>query len=380
MSRQGYFINNLSGYKSFNPSPLQEIEKLLNLDKETLNLIIEIHKNMTKINTMSELIPDSDLFLYSYVYKEALESSRIEGTECTMEDIFSNINKNRFEHGKNINDIKETISNIKAIEEGIKLLEHLPLCTRFFKEIHKVLLNNVRGENKNKGELRTTQNWIGGNNISNATFIPPNIDDMNVALNELDKYINNDKSDVDSLIKTALIHYQFETIHPFLDGNGRLGRIIILLHLIQEKILLKPNVYMSYFLKINQLEYYHRLMDVRLNDRYEEYIKFFLLCLRDTTTSVINKITSINDLHKKILSILPTTNRQKNSYEIVFNYIEQNPIFTIKEIQKEMKLSYNTVNTIVEYFKNLKILKLKDNVKRNRVYVYEEYIDLFKDV
>lgn len=380
MSRQGYFINNLSGYKSFNPSPLQEIEKLLNLDKETLNLIIEIHKNMTKINTMSELIPDSDLFLYSYVYKEALESSRIEGTECTMEDIFSNINKNGFEHGKNINDIKETISNIKAIEEGIKLLEHLPLCTRFFKEIHKVLLNNVRGENKNPGELRTTQNWIGGNNISNATFIPPNIDDMNVALNELDKYINNDKSDVDSLIKTALIHYQFETIHPFLDGNGRLGRIIILLHLIQEKILLKPNVYMSYFLKINQLEYYHRLMDVRLNDRYEEYIKFFLLCLRDTTTSVINKITSINDLHKKILSILPTTNRQKNSYEIVFNYIEQNPIFTIKEIQKKMKLSYNTVNTIVEYFENLKILKLKDNVKRNRVYVYEEYIDLFKDV
>lgn len=380
MSRQGYFINNLSGYKSFNPSPLQEIEKLLNLDKETLNLIIEIHKNMTKINTMSELIPDSDLFLYSYVYKEALESSRIEGTECTMEDIFSNINKNGFEHGKNINDIKETISNIKAIEEGIKLLEHLPLCTRFFKEIHKVLLNNVRGENKNPGELRTTQNWIGGNNISNATFIPPNIDDMNVASNELDKYINNDKSDVDSLIKTALIHYQFETIHPFLDGNGRLGRIIILLHLIQEKILLKPNVYMSYFLKINQLEYYHRLMDVRLNDRYEEYIKFFLLCLRDTTTSVINKITSINDLHKKILSILPTTNRQKNSYEIVFNYIEQNPIFTIKEIQKKMKLSYNTVNTIVEYFKNLKILILKDNVKRNRVYVYEEYIDLFKDV
>ena len=380
MSRQGYFINNLSGYKSFNPSPLQEIEKLLNLDKETLNLIIEIHKNMTKINTMSELIPDSDLFLYSYVYKEALESSRIEGTECTMEDIFSNINKNGFEHGKNINDIKETISNIKAIEEGIKLLEHLPLCTRFFKEIHKVLLNNVRGENKNPGELRTTQNWIGGNNISNATFIPPNIDDMNVALNELDKYINNDKSDVDSLIKTALIHYQFETIHPFLDGNGRLGRIIILLHLIQEKILLKPNVYMSYFLKINQLEYYHRLMDVRLNDRYEEYIKFFLLCLRDATTSVINKITNINDLHKKILSILPTTNRQKKSYEIVFNYIEQNPIFTIKEIQKEMKLSYNTVNTIVEYFKNLKILKLKEDVKRNRVYVYEEYIDLFKDV
>ena len=380
MSRQGYFINNLSGYKSFNPSPLQEIEKLLNLDKETLNLIIEIHKNMTKINTMSELIPDSDLFLYSYVYKEALESSRIEGTECTMEDIFSNINKNGFEHGKNINDIKETISNIKAIEEGIKLLEHLPLCTRFFKEIHKILLNNVRGENKNPGELRTTQNWIGGNNISNATFIPPNIDDMNVASNELDKYINNDKSDVDSLIKTALIHYQFETIHPFLDGNGRLGRIIILLHLIQEKILLKPNVYMSYFLKINQLEYYHRLMDVRLNDRYEEYIKFFLLCLRDTTTSVINKITSINDLHKKILSILPTTNRQKNSYEIVFNYIEQNPIFTIKQIQKKMKLSYNTVNTIVEYFKNLKILILKDNVKRNRVYVYEEYIDLFKDV
>lgn len=380
MSRQGYSINNLSGYKSFNPSPLQEIEKLLNLDKETLNLIIEIHRNMAKINTMSELIPDSDLFLYSYVYKEALESSRIEGTECTMEDIFSNIKKNEFESGKNINDIKETISNIKAIEEGVKLLEHLPLCTRFFKEIHKVLLNNVRGEKKNPGELRVTQNWIGGNNINSATFIPPNVENMNTSLNELDKYINDNKSDVDSLIKTALIHYQFETIHPFLDGNGRLGRIIVLLYMIQEKLLLKPNVYISYFLKINQLEYYHRLMDVRLNDKYEEYIKFFLLCLKDSTISVINKISNIDRLHKDNISKLPKTNRQKNSYKIVFNYIEQNPIFAIKEMQKATNLSYNTLNTVVKYLENSKIIKLKEDIKRNRVYVYEEYIELFKNV
>lgn len=380
MSRQGFFINNLSGYKSFNPSPLQEVEKCLNLDKETTNLIITIHENMSKINTMSELISDSDLFLYSYAYKEALESSRIEGTECTMEDIFSNMNKNETENKKNIEDIKETISNIKAIEEGIKLLEELPLCTRFFKEVHKILLSNVRGENKNPGELRITQNWIGGNNINDATFIPPNVNDMNVALSKLDKYINDDKSEVDSLVKTALIHYQFETIHPFLDGNGRLGRIIILLHLIQEKLLLKPNVYMSYFLKINQLEYYHKLMDVRLNDKYEEYIKFFLLCLKDTTISVINKINNINDLHKKNLSKLPSTNRQENSYEMVFNYIEQNPIFTIKEIQEVKKLSYNTINTIVKYLEDLGIVKLKNEVKRNRFYVYEEYIALFKGV
>ena len=380
MSRQGFFINNLSGYKSFNPSPLQEVEKCLNLDKETTNLIITIHENMSKINTMSELIPDSDLFLYSYVYKEALESSRIEGTECTMEDIFSNMNKNETENKKNIEDIKETISNIKAIEEGIKLLEELPLCTRFFKEVHKILLSNVRGENKNPGELRITQNWIGGNNINDATFIPPNVNDMNAALSKLDKYINDDKSEVDSLVKTALIHYQFETIHPFLDGNGRLGRIIILLHLIQEKLLLKPNVYMSYFLKINQLEYYHKLMDVRLNDKYEEYIKFFLLCLKDTTISVINKINNIDVLHKKNLSKLPTTNRQANSYEIVFNYIEQNPVFTIKEIQEAKKLSYNTINTIVKYLEDLGMVKLKNEVKRNRFYVYEEYITLFKGV
>ena len=380
MGRQGIFVNNLSGYRSFKPSNLKDVEKKLVFDKEINNLITTLHENLTKINTMSELIQDADLFLYAYVYEEALESSKIEGTNCTMEDIFLNIkndakvSKNKFE------DIKETISNINAIEKGIKRLKTLPICTRFFKEIHKILLSNVRGKNKNPGEIRTTQNWIGGNSIKEASFIPPNVDDMNESLKELDDYINEEKTNVDKIIKTALIHYQFETIHPFLDGNGRLGRIIILLYLMQEKLLLKPNVYMSYYLKMHQVEYYHSLMEVRLNDKYEEYIKFFLHCLNDTTKSVINRINNIDELHKKNLSKLPMTNREKDTAKIVFNYIEKNPIFSIKDIQEEVKLSYNTINTVVIKLEELNIVKKIEDVKRNRLYIYEEYVKMFRGV
>jgi Fic family protein len=380
MKRQGQFINNLAGYRSFKPSNLRDVEKQLRYDDEINNLVISIHENLVKINTMSELIQDSDLFLYAYVYQEALESSRIEGTECTMEDIFLNINNDKPGNVKNIDDIRETISNIKAIDVGVEKLNKLPLCTRFFKELHEILLNNARGENKNPGEIRTTQNWIGGNSIKDATFIPPNVEDMKESLKELDEYINDESTTVDKIIKTALIHYQFETIHPFLDGNGRLGRIIILLYLVQEKLLSKPNVYMSYFLKIHQLEYYSKLMEVRLNDKYEEYIKFFSQCLNETTKSVINKINNLDELHKRNLSRLPIVNREKNNYKIVFNYIERNPIFSIGLIQNASHLSFNTVNTVVCKLEELGIVKKITDIKRNKVYAYDEYFKLFASV
>lgn len=380
MQRQGQFIKNSADYKSFRPSNLRDVEKQLKYDDEINNLIISIHENLAKINTMAELIQDSDLFLYAYVYEEALESSKIEGTECTMEDIFFNIKNNKESKIKNIEDIRETISNINAIEVGVDKLNDLPLCTRFFKEIHKVLLNNARGENKSPGEIRTTQNWIGGHSIKDATFIPPNVDDMKESLKELDEYINDKNTIADIVIKTALIHYQFETIHPFLDGNGRLGRIIILLYLIQEKFLSKPNVYMSYYLKIHQVEYYDKLMKVRLNDKYEEYIKFFLQCLNESTKSVIKRINNLNELHMRNLSKLPMVNREKDIYKTVFNYIERNPIFSIRDIQDESHLSFNTVNTAVSKLEELGIVRKQVEVKRNKVYMYGEYLEFFASV
>ena len=378
MNRSGSFIKNDSGYLSFRPSNLCDVEKSLKLDEQINKLLNKIYVNFAKINTMSELIIDFDLFLYTYVYEEALESSKIEGTMCTMEDIFSNIKKEKIE--KNINDILETISNISAIEEGIKKLETLPLGTRFFRELHKVLLNNTRGQDKFPGEIRTSQNWIGGNSIKNAKFIPPNIRDMNESLKQFDDYLNSDKSIVDKIIKTALIHYQFETIHPFIDGNGRLGRIIILLYLLREKLLLKPIVYISYYLKINQLEYYNKLMDVRINDKYEEYIKFFLECLYQATESSITRINTINELHVKNLKKLPKSNRKKDVNRIVFNYIEKTPIFNIIDVHNTTKLSFNTVNTVVKTLETLDIVKIKTQIKRNRVYIYKEYLEIFESI
>lgn len=380
MARQGHFVQNEKGYKSFKPSDLKDVENRLNIDDEIKKLAQSINEKLIRINMKSDLVKDSDLFLYAYVYEEAVESSKIEGTECTMEDIFENINKFDNNNALNIADIKETISNINAIEYGVERLKELPLSTRLYKEIHKILLNNVRGEKKSPGELRTSQNWIGGKSIKDASFIPPNVEDMNEALSELDKYINDENENINKIIKCALIHYQFETIHPFLDGNGRLGRIIILLYLIKEKLLNKPYVYMSYFLKINQIEYYNKLIGVREKDKYEEYIKFFLNCFDQAADSVLKRMDILNELHNKNISKLPINNRKKKSHEIIFNYIELHPIFTIKEVAEKTKLSFNTVNSVVKKFEELDIIKKQNLYMRNKVYIYEEYVNVFKRV
>ena len=373
-------MQNERGYKSFKPSNLQDVEIKLKIDNETNKLAQNINENLIKINMKSDLVKNSDLFLYAYVYEEAVESSKIEGTECTMEDIFENINKTENNNIFNIADIKETISNIRAIEYGVKKIKEMPLSTRFYKEIHKTLLSNVRGERKSPGELRTSQNWIGGKSIEDASFVPPNVEDMNEALNELDKYINDESDNINKIIKCALIHYQFETIHPFLDGNGRLGRIIILLYLIKEELLNKPYVYMSYFLKINQIEYYDKLTKVREEDKYEEYIKFFLHCFNEAVDSVLRRMDTLNELHNKNISKLPINNRKKKSYEIIFNYIENNPIFIIKEVVEQTNLSFNTVNSVLKKFEELDIIKKQNLYMRNKVYLYEEYINVFKRV
>ena len=372
-------MQNEKGYKSFKPSNLKDVEKRLNIDDEIKKLAQSINEKLIKINMKSDLVKNSDLFLYAYVYEEAVESSNIEGTECTMEDIFENINKVD-NNVLNIDDIKETISNINAIEYGVERLKELPLSTRLYKEIHKILLSNVRGEKKSPGELRASQNWIGGKSIKDASFIPPNIEDMNEALSELDKYINDENENINKIIKCALIHYQFETIHPFLDGNGRLGRIIILLYLIKEKLLNKPYVYMSYFLKINQLEYYDKLTRVREEDKYEEYIKFFLNCFDQAADSVLKRMDILNDLHNKNILKLPINNRKKKSHEMIFNYIELHPIFTIKEVVEKTKLSFNTINSVVKKFEELDIIKKQNLYMRNKVYIYEEYVNVFKRV
>ena len=246
MNRAGELVSNLSGeaaYKSFKPSALPPE---LNIDGDMVKKLVEANKDLSRLDTAAKLIPNAELFISMYVRKEALISSQIEGTQCTLDDVLDP------ELDTNANlDVTDVVNYVKACSYAIERSEKLPLCKRFLREIHEQLLSEVRGQEKNPGEFRRSQNWIGAANCSlkEARFIPPNVDDMNQAMDELELYMNK-SDDYDPLIRIALIHYQFETIHPFLDGNGRVGRLLILLYLMQEGLISKPIIYISYFLNL----------------------------------------------------------------------------------------------------------------------------------
>ena len=291
--RAGKIKTNLSGeaaYKSFTPTPLPP-NPPVELDNETVELLVRANKQLTLLEAIASRIPSVNLFISMYVRKEALMSSQIEGTQATLEDVLDpliNENANR--------NVADVINYIKATEFAIARLKELPLCNRLIKEAHAVLMEGVRGQEKNPGEFRYSQNWIGGqgSTLKNARFIPPAPEDMTTAMSDLEKYINGDDQ-LDVLIRVALIHYQFETIHPFLDGNGRIGRLLITLYLMEKEVLTTPALYISYFLKKNRIEYNDRMSEVRRNGNYEQWIKFFLQAIYESAedaTITIDKLTA----------------------------------------------------------------------------------------
>lgn len=274
MNRAGEYVSNLNGeasYKSFRPSSLPP-EPALNIDSNMVSKLVEANRELVKLDTAAKLIPNTNLFISMYVRKEALFSSQIEGTQCTLDDVLDP----EIDMNSNL-DVADVVNYVQATNYAIERLETLPLCNRLIREIHSKLMQGVRGQDKNPGEFRTSQNWIGASNCSlkDARYIPPNKEDMLIAMSELEKFMNENE-DYDALIRIALIHYQFETIHPFLDGNGRVGRLMILLYLLEQKLLSLPVIYISYFLKKNQIEYYDRISEVRRTGNYEQWVIFFL--------------------------------------------------------------------------------------------------------
>ena len=255
----------------------------------------------------------------------------------------------------------------------------MPLCNRFLREIHQKLLTGIRGQEKNPGEFRRSQNWIGAANctLNEARYIPPNVDDMNSALSDLEKYMN-EGDDYDPLIRIALIHYQFETIHPFLDGNGRVGRLLILLYLLEQGYLSKPIIYISYFLKKNQIEYYDRISEVRKSGNYEQWVCFFLEAMSAAAKDSLQTIEKLSDLHERNVANLPNTTRKNDNVRKVFDYIEQYPIISIKRTASALNLSYNTVSSIVNKLTQNGVLKEKTNASRHRVFFYEEYLSILR--
>ena len=376
MNRAGLYVDNLTGeatYQSFKPNPLPPMPEI-EMDEEIVKLLVDANKQLVKLDTASQLISNADLFISMYVRKEALISSQIEGTQCTLDDVLDP----EVEANANL-DVSDVINYVKATQYALKRLERLPLCCRLIREIHEVLMENVRGQDKTPGEFRHSQNWIGPANCSlkDARYIPPNVEDMQNAMSDLEKYIN-ENTDYDPLIRVALIHYQFETIHPFLDGNGRIGRLLILLYLMEQGLLAKPVIYISYFLKKNQVEYYDRIGEVRRSGNFEQWIRFFLEAVSKAASDSLEAIRQLSALHDTNIEKLPKTARSKDNLRAVFDYIEQYPIIDIKRTAKELDISYNTAATAVKKLVELGILQETTNAARNRVFAYEEYLEILR--
>ena len=377
MNRAGAFISNLSGemsYQSFRPAPLPP-NPTISLSNELVSKLIDANKKLSMLEGLSSRIPNIDLFVSMYVRKEALLSSQIEGTQCTLDDIF---NPN-IENNTNLN-VSDVVNYIKATEYALNRLQSLPLCNRLIKETHAVLMEGVRGQERSPGEFRYSQNWIGGqgSTIRNARYIPPNPGDMQSAMSDLEKYMNSDDS-LDPLIQAALIHYQFETIHPFLDGNGRVGRLLITLFLMEKHLLSRPVLYVSYFLKINRIEYYDRMTQVRVTGDYEQWVIFFLEALSNSANDAIQTIDKLTTLHNKSLSLFDDlSKRLKTNVLKVFNYIESNPIIDIQKTAASLKMSYNTASKIVSLLVEKGILQQTDKSGKARIFSYSEYLDILR--
>lgn len=376
-NRAGTLVGNLSGemaYESFRPAPLPP-NPPIEVSGELLTKLIDANKKIATLEGLSSRIPNMGLFVSMFVRKEALLSSQIEGTQCTLEDILNPLIE------KNTNrDVSDVVNYIRATEFALERLKTLPLCNRLIKETHAVLLESVRGQEKNPGEFRYSQNWIGGqgSTLKNARYIPPNPEDMLTAMSDLEKYINSDDT-LDPLIQAALIHYQFETTHPFLDGNGRVGRLLITLFLMEKDILSTPALYISYYLKMNRIEYYDRMTQVRRTGDYEQWISFFLQAFADSAEDAIHTIDRLTALHDKSTKLFDSlTKRQRTSVLKVFSYLESNPIIDIQKTATTLEMSYNTVSKVVSILIEDGILKQTDKSGKAKIYSYTEYLDILR--
>jgi Fic family protein len=372
MNRAGQYITALGGnigYKAYKPNPLPPFPEI-NMDLEMITLLSKAQNCLGRLDATAELVPDMNLFLSAYVRKEALLSSQIEGTQATLEDV---LNPN-VDIAVNL-EVNDVVNYVNALNYAIDKMKQLPICNRLLCETHKVLMHGVRGQEKNPGEFRCSQNWIGSSNsnLKTARYVPPTVDDMKIAMSDLEKFIN--ECDMDILIKTALVHYQFETIHPFLDGNGRVGRMLIVLMLINNGILHSPVLYLSLYLKLNRVEYYDRLSEVRLKGNYEQWVKFFLRGVIETCDDGIKTIENINSI---ITLDEEKLGKKSEAVSKVFNYLKEHPIISIGSTSATLNLSYNTVATVVDKMVKANILHETTTKSRNRVFEYYKYINTLK--
>lgn len=328
-----------------------------------------------ELNSYSRLVPNIDLFIQLHVTKEAVVSSRIEGTQTRIDEALLPETEVQPERR---NDWKEVNNYIVAINDAINELEHLPISSRLIRNIHRMLLDSVRGEHKLPGEFRRSQNWIGGNSPADAKFVPPHHQYVDDLMSDLEKFLNNDLIGVPSLIKIAIAHYQFETIHPFLDGNGRIGRLLITLFLVKEHILDAPLLYLSSYFEQRKDLYYDNLNNIRVKNDLLHWVKYFLVGVEQTATKAVETLSAMIKLKGNIEDHIRQNYGKRSTNAIVLLHaLFRNPFITIDQASTICGVTYKAANDLVKMMQNDKIVREMTGQTRNRMFVFDAYLSLF---
>lgn len=369
--QSGNYVNQ-GTYKCFIPNLINTRWKLD--DMEIISLLSKADRMLGRLDMYSEHIPNIDLFISMHIMKEATLSSKIEGTQTNMEEAL--LSKEDVPLDKR-DDWTEIQNYTNAMDYAIKMLDDLPFSSRLIKNIHQILLEGVRGKHKQPGEFRRSQNWIGGSNINDAIFVPPVFTSIPELMEDLEKFVHNDHIYFPDLLKIAIIHYQFETIHPFLDGNGRLGRLLITLYLVDKGILKRPVLYLSDYLEKNRNSYYNNLTNVRTENRLNDWIKFFLKGIIDTAENGVKTFEKILVLQKKNENKIQTLGvRSANALKVI-NELYKRPITDAKSIAEIANISLVSAYNLISELQRIEILEETTGQKRKRIYIFREYMDIF---
>ena len=374
-NRAGFFMNSAVGYKSFVPAELPP-NPPIQYDDELQGLLSLADRKLGRLDGVTQILPNPELFVAMYVKKEAVLSSQIEGTQASFVDVLST-EYNQADDQRH-DDVKEVINYVDAMNWGLEQLASFPLSLRLIRNIHARLIHNTRGANKNPGEFRTSQNWIGpaGCTLNTATFVPPTVPDMIVALGDLELFIHQEDF-IPALVKIAMIHAQFETIHPFLDGNGRMGRLLITFWLCQQNILTKPLLYLSFYFKKNRAEYYDRLMAVRKNGDWENWIKFFLRGIAEVSDEATESARAILKIKEDATNALYKKDRTNSNYQRLLNYLFEQPFIKRSDVEQYLDVSNPTAGSILEVFCQMNILvDCTPDKARNKMYAFGKYLDI----
>ncbi len=371
--KAGIFEKGTTGYSWFVP---EKINDTWNWNNPLLDSLLEkAALKLGELNAFSKLVPNIDLFIQLHVTKEAVVSSRIEGTQTKIDEAMLDEDEVFPERR---NDWKEVNNYVKALNHAVAELESLPISSRLIKQTHAILLDSVRGEHKQPGEYRISQNWIGGSSPADAVFVPPNHKYVNDLMGDLENFIHNDEINLPALIKIAIAHYQFETIHPFLDGNGRIGRLLITLFLVDQKVLNRPLLYLSDYFDKNRGLYYDNLSFVRTKNDIAQWLRFFLAGVAETAEKATNTLANVLALKSGTESMIyETFGRKSHNAALLLQALLKKPVINVLQAKNITGLSYKAANSLIADFAGAGILKEMTGQSRNRVFVFEQYLNLF---